>query len=82
MQDLLDGDKKAYKESSQWAIRQNKDVISQLREENKMLRAKLSKKMMVSGKERSWLSAHCDCRQTMMSYQRSSMATTCSLQQS
>ena len=42
-----DGDKKAYKESSQWAIRQNKDVISQLRQENKMLRAKLSKKMMV-----------------------------------
>ena len=46
---VSDGDKKAYKESSQWAIRQNKDVISQLRQENKMLRAKLSKKMMVTG---------------------------------
>ena len=43
-----DGDKKAYKESSQWTIHQNKDIISQLRQENKMLRAKLSKKMMVS----------------------------------
>ena len=43
----LDGDKKAYKESSQWTMRQNKDVISQLRQENKILRAKLSKKMMV-----------------------------------
>lgn len=43
-----DGDKKAYRESSQWTIQQNKDIISQLRLENKMLRAKLSKKMMVS----------------------------------
>ena len=43
----VDGDKKAYKESSQWTIHQNKDIISQLRQENKMLRAKLSKKMMV-----------------------------------
>ena len=43
-----DGDKKAYSESSKWAIRQNKDLISQLRHENKLLRAKLSKKMMVS----------------------------------
>jgi chromosome segregation ATPase len=42
---LLDGDKKAYKESSQWTIRQNKDIISQLRQENKILRANLSKKM-------------------------------------
>lgn len=43
-----DGDKKAYKESSQWTIRQNKDIISQLRQENKILRANLSKKMKVS----------------------------------
>lgn len=42
---LLDGDKKAYSESSQWTIRQNKDIISQLRHENKMLRVKLSRKM-------------------------------------
>ena len=44
----IDGDKKAYKESSQWTIRQNKDIISQLRQENKILRANLSKKMKVS----------------------------------
>ena len=43
-----DGDKKAYSESSQWAMRQNKDMTSQLRQENKLLRAKLSGKMMVS----------------------------------
>jgi len=42
---LADGDKKAYSESSQWAIQQKKDLISQLRAENKMLRAKLSRKM-------------------------------------
>ena len=44
---LTDGDKKAYSESSQWAIQQKKDLISQLRAENKMLRAKLSRKMKV-----------------------------------
>lgn len=43
-----DGDKKAYSESSQWTIQQNKGTISQLRQENKMLRAKLSRKMQVS----------------------------------
>ena len=42
---LADGDKKAYSENSQWAMKQNKDVISQLRSENKQLRAKLSKRM-------------------------------------
>lgn len=41
----LDGDKKAYAESSQWAMKQNKDLIFQLRNENKMLRAKLSRLM-------------------------------------
>lgn len=40
-----DGDKKAYKESSQWAMKQNKDLISQLREENKLLRSRLSKRL-------------------------------------
>lgn len=44
----LDGDKKAYSESSQWAIKGNKEVISKLRQENKQLRAKLSKRMKVS----------------------------------
>lgn len=47
--ECVDGDKKAYSESSQWTIRQNKDIISQLRHENKMLRVKLSRKMKVSG---------------------------------
>ena len=43
-----DGDKKAYSESSQWAIKGNKEVISKLRQENKQLRARLSKRMKVS----------------------------------
>ena len=43
-----DGDKKAYSESSKWAIQQNKALIFQLRQENKLFRAKLSKKMKVS----------------------------------
>ena len=45
---LLDGDKKAYSESSQWGIKGNKEIISKLRQENKQLRAKLSKRMKVS----------------------------------
>lgn len=45
---LLDGDKKAYSESSQWAIKGNKEIISKLRQENKQLRAKLSKRMKVN----------------------------------
>lgn len=40
-----DGDKKAYAESSQWAMKQNKELILQLRNENKILRSKLSKRM-------------------------------------
>ncbi len=43
-----DGDRKAYSESSQWAIKQNKELISQLRAENKRIRAKLSKRMKAS----------------------------------
>ncbi len=42
-----DGDKKAYSESSQWAIKQNKELISQLRAENKLIRSKLSQKIKV-----------------------------------
>jgi hypothetical protein len=33
--DFLEGDRKAYYETSQWAIRQNKEEISHLRSENK-----------------------------------------------
>ena len=43
-----DGDKKAYSESSQWGIKQNKELISKLRAENKYLRAKLSNRMKVT----------------------------------
>ena len=42
---FLDGDKKAYSETSQWAMKQNKDLILHLRSENKALRSKLSKRM-------------------------------------
>lgn len=41
----LDGDKKAYSESSQWAMKQNKDLILHLRSENKVLRSRLSRRM-------------------------------------
>lgn len=41
---LLDGDRKAYYESSQYAMKKNKDVIAKLREKNKRLRADLAKK--------------------------------------
>ncbi|XP_067940120.1 outer dynein arm-docking complex subunit 3-like [Watersipora subatra] len=39
---LLEGDRKAYYENSQWTIKQNKDAISTLRKDNKLLRKKLS----------------------------------------
>lgn len=39
---LLDGDRKAYYESSQWTIKQNRVSVSNLRQENKMLRKKLA----------------------------------------
>ena len=42
-----DGDKKAYSETSQYAIKRKKELIKVLREENKSLRAKLSRKMKV-----------------------------------
>ncbi|KAI8840037.1 hypothetical protein BJ741DRAFT_65654 [Chytriomyces cf. hyalinus JEL632] len=35
--ELLEGDRKAYYETSQWAIRQNKEEISTLRSQNKEL---------------------------------------------
>ncbi len=43
-----DGDRKAYSESSQWAIKQNKELIAQLRAENKQIRTKLSNRMKAS----------------------------------
>ncbi|XP_022084175.1 coiled-coil domain-containing protein 151-like [Acanthaster planci] len=39
---LLDGDRKAYYESSQWTINQNRETISKLRKENKMLHKRLA----------------------------------------
>lgn len=44
----VDGDRKAYYESSQYAMKKNKDVIAKLREKNKRLRADLAKKKAVS----------------------------------
>jgi len=42
---FADGDKKAYVESSQWSIKQNKGTVQELRAENKALRSKLAKRM-------------------------------------
>ncbi|XP_054769861.1 outer dynein arm-docking complex subunit 3-like [Lytechinus pictus] len=39
---LLDGDRKAYYESSQWTIKQNLEVIRKLRQENKTLHKRLA----------------------------------------
>ncbi|XP_071821247.1 outer dynein arm-docking complex subunit 3-like [Apostichopus japonicus] len=39
---LLDGDRKAYYESSQWTIKQNRGSVAKLRQENKMLRRNLA----------------------------------------
>ncbi|EDO35840.1 predicted protein [Nematostella vectensis] len=41
---LLDGDRKAYYESSQWSMKKNKETIQSLREKNKDLRLELAKK--------------------------------------
>lgn len=45
---LLDGDKKACFENTQWDIERNRIQIQQLRKENKDLRNKLAKKTAVS----------------------------------
>jgi len=45
---FLEGDRKAYYENSQWTIKQNKDAISQLRKDNKIIRKKLSDCLAVS----------------------------------
>ena len=34
---LIEGDRKAYYETSQWAIRRNKEEMNQLRQQNKQL---------------------------------------------
>lgn len=39
---LLEGDRKAYYESSQWSIKKNRDLIERLREENKDLHKSLA----------------------------------------
>nr|CAB3228204.1 IC4 DC2-related axonemal dynein intermediate chain 4 [Phallusia mammillata] len=39
---LLEGDRKAYYESSQWSIKKNRDIISQMRQENKSLHKSLA----------------------------------------
>ncbi|KAJ3129097.1 hypothetical protein HK100_008836 [Physocladia obscura] len=41
--ELLEGDRKAYYETSQWAIRQNKDEVGHLRQENKELSEAIAK---------------------------------------
>ncbi|TPX32612.1 hypothetical protein SmJEL517_g04325 [Synchytrium microbalum] len=41
--ELLEGDRKAYYETSQWAIRQNKDEIGKLRTQNKDLADQIAK---------------------------------------
>lgn len=35
--ELLEGDRKAYYETSQWAIRRNKEEVNHLRQQNKQL---------------------------------------------
>merc|ERR1712136_279608 len=39
---LLEGDRKAYYESSQWSIKKNRDIISRMRSENKSLHKTLA----------------------------------------
>ncbi len=48
--ELLEGDRKAYYETSQWAIRRNKDEINNLRGQNKQLSESIAriKKVRVS----------------------------------
>uniref|UniRef100_F6RG08 ODAD1 central coiled coil region domain-containing protein n=1 Tax=Ciona intestinalis TaxID=7719 RepID=F6RG08_CIOIN len=39
---LLEGDRKAYYESSQWSIKKNRDIIAKMRQENKSLHKNLA----------------------------------------
>ncbi|KXS16510.1 hypothetical protein M427DRAFT_69080 [Gonapodya prolifera JEL478] len=47
--ELLEGDRKAYYETSQWAIRQNKEEMAHLRSQNKELRDMISKLKKAEG---------------------------------
>jgi len=44
---FLDGDRKAYYESSQWTMKKNKETIAELAKTNKELRHELAKKEAV-----------------------------------
>lgn len=43
MNNSVEGDRKAYYETSQWAIRQNKEEIGKLKNKNKELRDSIGK---------------------------------------
>lgn len=45
---FLDGDRKAYYESSQWTMKKNKETIADLAKTNKELRRELANKEAVS----------------------------------
>ena len=45
---IADGDKKAYYENTQWEMQRNRVKIQQMRDENKQLRDRLSRKVAVS----------------------------------
>nr|XP_032651446.1 uncharacterized protein LOC116833807 [Chelonoidis abingdonii] len=53
---LLEGDRKAFYESSQWTIKKNRESIQWLRQENKKLHKKLAAILAVSG-PRGWQGA-------------------------
>ncbi|XP_041099409.1 coiled-coil domain-containing protein 151 isoform X1 [Polyodon spathula] len=55
---LLEGDRKAYYESSQWTIKKNKESILQLRKENKQLHKKLAETL--AGDDRVIKDAFCN----------------------
>jgi len=39
---LLEGDRKAYYETSQWTIKQNKEIVAAVRKENRELRQRMA----------------------------------------
>ncbi len=48
---LTEGDRKAYYESSEWTMKQNREKILNLRKENKELRKVMADKLSVSASE-------------------------------
>ena len=48
---LLEGDRKAYYETSQWTIKQNRDTLLAAKDENKALRAELAKTLRERGSD-------------------------------